>query len=425
MNPVVHADNRSYTRARVASYHLAMGPEPDDWAVDEELAELGRVLSKRIDPLATAMAERIIAEVGFYRDQPAVSPGALRDSCRAHLEYVLGSLGAPSIRDISPAEQNGRRRADADVPLPALMDAYRVGTRFIWEAFLAEAESSGSPDSATLVRASSQVWMLQTNFIEAMSAGYRDAMTARVLSREHERSALVGALLEGRITETRTLWEAAEILRITRRGPYVVVAAEVPELGRQAIPDAENRLRADGISSAWRLLPDLQVGIVVLRTPRQLGQLVTMLTGRSAHRTGISPQYQALEDTGGALRFARIAMTAAAPGSAAVTQFDQAPLAVAAASTPEVMRHVTGSVLGALAGLPGAERAVLLDTLEAWRDCGGSAAAAAERLFVHPNTVRHRLRRISAATGRSLTAPRDVAELCLALEAARQQPGPA
>jgi DNA-binding PucR family transcriptional regulator len=42
---------------------------------------------------------------------------------------------------------------------------------------------------------------------------------------------------------------------------------------------------------------------------------------------------------------------------------------------------------------------------------------------VHPNTVRHRLRRIAAATGRSLTAPRDVAELCLALEAARQQPG--
>ena len=39
---------------------------------------------------------------------------------------------------------------------------------------------------------------------------------------------------------------------------------------------------------------------------------------------------------------------------------------------------------------------------------------------MHPNTVRHRLRRISAATGRSLTAPRDVAELCLALEAARQ-----
>jgi hypothetical protein len=400
-----------------------MEPGLDDWAVDEQLAELGRVLSKRIEALATAMAEQITAEVSFYREQPTVSAEELRDSCRAHLDYVLGSLGGPAPRDISPAQQNGRRRADADVPLPALMDAYRVGTRFIWEAFVAEAESSGSPDSATLVRASSQVWLLQTDFIEAMSAGYRDAMTMRVLSREHERSALVGALLEGRITETRTLWETAEILRITRHGPYVVVAAELPGLGRQAIPEAENRLQAEGISSAWRLLPDLQVGIVVLARPRHLSRLVAVLTGRSAHRVGISPPYEALQRTGQALRFARIAMTAAAPGRAAVTLFDQAPLAVAAASTPEVMQHVTSAVLGALAGLPGAERSVLLDTLEAWRDSGGSAAKAAERLFVHPNTVRHRLRRISAATGRSLTAPRDVAELCLALEAARQQSG--
>ena len=72
-----------------------MGPESDDWAVDEQLAELGRVLAKRIDALATAMAEQITAEVSFYRDQPTVSLEELRDSCRAHLEYVLGSLGAP------------------------------------------------------------------------------------------------------------------------------------------------------------------------------------------------------------------------------------------------------------------------------------------------------------------------------------------
>ena len=70
-----------------------MEPESDDWAVDDQLAELGRVLNKRIDALATAMAGQISAEVSYYREQPTVSPGELRDSCRAHLEYVLGSLG--------------------------------------------------------------------------------------------------------------------------------------------------------------------------------------------------------------------------------------------------------------------------------------------------------------------------------------------
>ncbi len=390
---------------------------------DPQLARLGAALLDRITELAEGMAEQITAEVSFYRDFSAVSPDELLKSCQAHLEFLLCSLGTATAGDTSPAELNGRRRAGQDVPLPALMDAYRIGCRFLWESFVAEAERTGSPDSQALVRAASEVWMLQDRFTQAMAAGYRDAMTERVLSREQERSALVEALLEGRITETRTLWETAEILRISRRGPYVVVAAEVPDLGRQAIEDAETRLRTEGFSSAWRLLPDLQVGIVVLRGPRPVERLVALLSGRARHRVGISPRYTSLDQTLLGLRFARIAMSGAPPASAKVTVFDRAPLAVAAASTPEVMTHVVSAVLGSLNQLPAAERAVLLDTLEAWRDSGGSATQAAEALFCHPNTVRHRLRRITAATGRSLTAPRDVAELCLALEASRLTPG--
>jgi DNA-binding PucR family transcriptional regulator len=47
-------------------------------------------------------------------------------------------------------------------------------------------------------------------------------------------------------------------------------------------------------------------------------------------------------------------------------------------------------------------------------------SAAAERLFCHPNTVRHRLRRIEKRTDRSLSRPRDVAELCLVFEVHRR-----
>jgi DNA-binding PucR family transcriptional regulator len=42
--------------------------------------------------------------------------------------------------------------------------------------------------------------------------------------------------------------------------------------------------------------------------------------------------------------------------------------------------------------------------------------ASADVLFVHPNTVRKRLHRIERRTGRSLSRPRDVIELTLALE---------
>jgi DNA-binding PucR family transcriptional regulator len=65
------------------------------------------------------------------------------------------------------------------------------------------------------------------------------------------------------------------------------------------------------------------------------------------------------------------------------------------------------------------DRAILLDTFGAWLDHGGSADEAARRLYVHPNTVRYRLRRLEERTGRTLSDPRHIAELSLAFEVDR------
>jgi DNA-binding PucR family transcriptional regulator len=49
----------------------------------------------------------------------------------------------------------------------------------------------------------------------------------------------------------------------------------------------------------------------------------------------------------------------------------------------------------------------LVETLDAYLDCGGAIEACARKLFVHPNTVRYRLKRITDFTGRDPTQPRD------------------
>ncbi|MGE2733302.1 PucR family transcriptional regulator [Mycolicibacterium vaccae] len=49
----------------------------------------------------------------------------------------------------------------------------------------------------------------------------------------------------------------------------------------------------------------------------------------------------------------------------------------------------------------------LMETLDAYLDSGGAIEACARKLFVHPNTVRYRLRRIADFTGRDPTVPRD------------------
>ena len=49
----------------------------------------------------------------------------------------------------------------------------------------------------------------------------------------------------------------------------------------------------------------------------------------------------------------------------------------------------------------------LSETLDAYLDAGGAIEACARKLFVHPNTVRYRLRRIADFTGRDPMVPRD------------------
>ncbi len=65
-------------------------------------------------------------------------------------------------------------------------------------------------------------------------------------------------------------------------------------------------------------------------------------------------------------------------------------------------------------------RGTLIDTLSAYFEHGSSIEAAARHLFVHPNTVRYRLRQVAEVTGLSATAPRDALTLQIALVLGRQ-----
>ncbi|WP_406042182.1 helix-turn-helix domain-containing protein [Micromonospora sp. NBC_00898] len=64
----------------------------------------------------------------------------------------------------------------------------------------------------------------------------------------------------------------------------------------------------------------------------------------------------------------------------------------------------------------------LLETLDAFFAAGGTLESAARALFVHPNTVRYRLKRIAEVTGFSPLAPRDAFALQVALTVGRLDP---
>jgi hypothetical protein len=393
-------------------------------AADPHVIALGKLMLAQAPGLGKAMAELLCREIDAYRDGTVVSKAKVAESCVANVTFIFDSLAGNEDADVSIAAQTGTARALAGVPLPAVMTAYRIGFRFMWEKTLATGREAAIPTDSIL-DATARVFLAQDTFVQAMSTAYRQQLTAQILEREEERSALVEALLSRRITDRHNLWEAADLLRLPTSGPYAVVAAELPAIGKLGLPTIENKLSVRDIRSAWRLLPDLQVGIVHLRGPKTadaLDALVEVLRQAASARVGISPPFHELAETNDALRFARLALTGKPAADSLVTVFDDTPLAIAAVSAPEVMAKIESSVLGRLNALPDDERSILLDTFRAWLEAGGSANDTAVKIFCHPNTVRHRLHRIEELTDRSLSRPQDLAELCLAFEIERRLP---
>jgi sugar diacid utilization regulator len=254
----------------------------------------------------------------------------------------------------------------------------------------------------------------------AVVAGHRDQQNRQLLAEGSRRSDLIDTLLEGRAFDEWSLREVACKLRLPINGPVVVIAAQVPSAGDEPLPEIESKLRSLDISSAWRLLPDLQVGIVHVESNQKLDRVVGLVSRMTTARVGVSAAFKDLRDTPRALHVARVMLRGPTDSTSSVAVFDGSILATAAVSAPEAMIKTAGAALDCFGDLPDADRKMLFETFRVWQDNDASVRGAAEVLICHPNTVRHRLRRIEKRTGRSLSRPRDVAELCLAFEVHRR-----
>jgi sugar diacid utilization regulator len=254
----------------------------------------------------------------------------------------------------------------------------------------------------------------------ALVAGYRDEQNRQLIAEASQRSNLIDALLEGRAFDEWTLRDLAGHLRLPITGPFVVVAAHIPTVGDEPLPEIESKLRSLDIFSAWRLQPDVQVGIVHVESDRKLDRVVALVSRMTTARVGVSAAFKDLRDTPRALHVARVMLRGPTDSTSSVAVFDGSILATAAVSAPEAMVKTVGAALDGFGDLPDADRELLFETFRVWQDNDASVRGAAEVLICHPNTVRHRLRRIEQHTGRSLSRPRDVAELCLAFEVHRR-----
>src|SRR6266508_4162762 len=160
--------------------------------------------------------------------------------------------------------------------------------------------------------------------------------------------------------------------------------------------------------------------VVLGGAPDPLAAAERLLVGFGDGPVVVGPAVPSLDE---ATESARAALA----GFRAAPAWPAAPRPVAAAELlPEralagdtgarrILRH---DVYGALARASGE----LLETLDAFFASGGVLESTARGLFVHPNTVRYRLRRIAEVTGFAPLIPRDSFALRIALTIGRLDP---
>ena len=157
-----------------------------------------------------------------------------------------------------------------------------------------------------------------------------------------------------------------------------------------------------------------------VKSDHGLDRVIGLVSRMATVRVGVSAAFDDLRNTPRALHVAQVMLRGPTDSTSSVAVFDGSILATAAVSAPEAMIKTVGAALHGFGNLPDADREMLFETFRVWQDNDASVRGAAEVLNCHPNTVRHRLRRIEKRTGRSLLRPRDVAELCLAFEVYRR-----
>lgn len=376
-----------------------------------EVVELGRALLADLDALADRLVQAILDEDPSYSGPVVLPRGDLWTSCADNLTRVLqvliGECPVPDPFDAPRA--TGRRRAEQGVPLDSVLHAYRLGHRVIWDGLVGLArdrEAGVEP----LVEAASEVWGVVDRFSTAVADAYRSTAADLAHRDAGRREALLDALLDGHGSERALLVDAADALDLPERGRYAVVVLAGTTSGRPAA----DALAVRGFRTAWRTRTDREIGLVWLgrSTP---AEVVAVLRDAPRLRAGVSPVVDGLAEVDVAHRLAETALRAMVPNQDAVVELEALLPGALLVTAPDLARRLVERALGGLLALEPAERDLLLATMRAWLDTGGSAGQTATRLYCHRNTVLNRLRRLEAVTGRSAQRVDDLVEWSLAL----------
>jgi hypothetical protein len=375
---------------------------------------LAREAMRDVDQLADAVVPLLVAAEppGFYDDDAAVAD--LRLSVRDGVSNVLGFLaGTLDEAALESPRLTGRRQVQQDLPLEGVLRAYRAAGQVLWEHFVASARASGAPLGDALLDGASDVWRVVDLFCTAAAQSFRDE--ERLLRERDDRvqAAVLVALLEGRGADPQFARDASQALGLPA-GTQLVCVVGVPDSPDElALDNARERLRIAGLTSGWAPFSGAEVGVVALGS-RSAARVRQVLAPAVRARAGMSPAFTELAELPRAWHLAETA--ARCPGPKGVRVLDDDLVGGLVVDAPLVARMVHERTVGTLLAGAGADGPALLSTLRAFLEADGSLNAAAEKSFVHRNTLLYRLQKIEKITGLSVRSLQDQVLWVLALK---------
>jgi sugar diacid utilization regulator len=377
--------------------------------VTEEIERVLTALELREDELAEAMLGAILGEIGSY-DRPGgeALPADVREHCRLHVDLLMRSLRAgrgPDRSDLTFARDAAARRVHQGIPLDGLLQAFRVGHRTLWQAIVDEAATSPAGREAAIRLAGEAMEYIDLASTHVAEAYLRESGQLAELIQRRRRD-LLENLLAGRLpddAETETLG-----LGLERDADFLVAVAsldEAAEADDRALAQAANSIAASIGSRALVVVRQDEVAAVLPlsgKSPAAVG--VALDVARvSAERDygirmliGVSGVCRGLAEVGQRYLEAHQALRRSNPERPIVSLSELSPFEHLVASADRSTRR---SIAMEATSLTENGNGALMETLRAYLDADLDVARTAELLYVHPNTVRYRLRRVSELTG--------------------------
>ena len=365
-------------------------PEEMPWGLAE------KILRPELPSLSEEIIEALREKIPEYA-RPMDGPYG--QIMRTGVEQALSSFvdrvadpGTSLVHRDEVALMLGRHEAEEGRSLDSLQTAYRIGSRVAWHRVM-EVGRKADLTSDIMSQLADAVFAYMNELAELSFQGYREARAVTAEEQQAVRRRLLQLILDrDQPIPLRALADIATDANWPLPDQVTAVAV-------QASPTAE----PGPLTAESDVLASLDEGQPHMLIPEEAGVgRQAALAARLGTRRAAIGLTVPLADAADSLRWARQALALAGSGAIEAGQIvhcEDHLLTLWLMSDSALAEQISRRQLGALEGLTPRQRERLTETFGAWLETRGTASEIADRLQVHPQTVRYRIRQLERTLG--------------------------